>query len=336
MPRNPVVISVTCIVLLLIVTTCYFQKIASGSHATAISKQYDMFSKNLLQTQFDSNGFNSSVSHSPYVTHYSTGDYTLFTKPHIIDYNKGSPWFIDADNGKNIKETNTTYFIGHVVIVQPATKLAPKTTITTAHGTVDSNHSLATTDALVTIDRGTTHITAIGATVDFKNGIIRLLSNTRGYTIPQHQPIYHFSSDTLTYNSKAHTLTYTGHVKIDQITTHITGDNLIVYLTPTNKMKLAVDTGRQATYVSISKVAANTLHSRADTITDNPITHFIYLDGNAFVDQNHDTLAAPHIVYDKLHNTVLTHHSQQQPLTHIVIMPQKAPPATTATTPIAH
>ena len=335
MRRNPVVISVTCIVLLLIVTTCYFQNIASKYHTAAISKQYDMFSNNLLQTQFTTTGLHSSISHSPYVTHYPAGDYTLFTKPHILAYNKGSPWFIDADNGKNIKETNTTYFIGHVVIVQPATKLAPQTTITTAHGTVYSDRSLATTDTFVTIDRGTTHITAIGATVDFKNGIIQLLSNTRGYTIPQHQPPYYFSSDTLTYNSKEHTLTYTGHVKIDQVTTHITGDNLVVYLTPANKMKLAVDTGKQATYVSISKIAANTLHSRADTITDNPITHFIYLDGHAFVDQNHDTITAPHIVYDKLHNIALTHDSQQQPLTHIVIMPQKAPPPT-VTTPIAH
>lgn len=331
MSRSPVFISVILILLALIASTHYFGKMSAKLNLKTSAHHYDMFSNNMSQIEFNADGLHSSTSHFSYLTHYPVGNYILAEKPHIITYNKDSPWFIDADHAKNMEDSHTTYFIGHVVMTQPATQHTPKTVINTTHGTLYSLRSFALTNAPVSIDRGNLHVTSKGATADLKKGIVNLLSETRGHGLSTQQAPYSFSSDSLTYDNKAHTLTYTGHVKIDQETTHISGDKLIIYLTAHNKMTLAVDTGHPATYTSASKTIANKLKATASTITYNPNKQLIYLDGHAFVTQNHNTISASHIIYDKARNIVYTHHSTEQPLTHIIVMPKKTPPSATKT-----
>lgn len=324
MAHRSVVISVTLLLLAVIGSMFYFQKLAKTSYEQEVTaKHYDMFAHHLVQTEFNDNGLRSSISQSLYLTHYPVGHYTLFTKPHIIMPHTNSSWIVDADYGKNTSDNSATYFVGHVIITQPAMPQTPKTVITTTHGTVYSNRSLATTDAPITIDRDTLHLTGVGASVDSKNGITKLFSQVRGQYTSLKQAPYYFSSDTLIYNSKAHTLILNGHVTIDQIATHITGTHLIAYLTPNNKLISAIDSGHPATYTSFDKTKATTLNAKANMITYNPTTQFIYLDGHAAVDQNHNTISASHIIYDKTHNIIHTRHSQKEHLTHIILMPQK-------------
>lgn len=324
MAHKSIALSIMLLVFVVIASTHYFQKLAKTPYEQKITpKDYDMFASHLTQTEFDSNGLRSSISQSLYLTHYPIGHYTLFTKPHIIMPQVHSSWIVDADYGKNTSDNSTTYFVGHVIITQPATPQTPKTVITTTHGTVYSNRSLATTDAPIAIDRNTLHLTGIGASANSKNGIAQLFSQVRGQYTPFKQAPYYFSSNTLIYNSKAHTLVLNGHVTIDQIATHITGTHLIAYLTPNNKLISAIDSGHPATYTSLDKTNASTLNAKANKITYNPTTQFIYLDGNATVDQNHNTISASHIVYDKAHDIIHTRHSKKDPLTHITLIPQK-------------
>lgn len=334
--NHPVTITVLLIAIAIIATWHTFQHLTLGLTVknNLPTGQYDMFSYGLTQTAFNSDGMRTSTAHFSYLEHYPTGDYTLFQKPRILSFSKaGAPWLINADQGKNNATTQTTDLQGHVIIIQEATATAPKTIITTTHSTYHSTTSVASTDALVTIDRDTLHLTGIGARVDSKNGLFQLLSQAQGIYTPMKKMPYHFSSDTLTYHSKTQTLVYDGHVTIDQVAVHITGNHLVVYLTANNKVRLAVDTGSPATYTSINATNHTSLHAKANTITYNPTTQFIYLDGDASIDQNHNTISASHIIYDKARDIVRTQQSSTEPLTHLVIMPQKKVPQKV---PVAH
>ncbi len=132
---------------------------------------------------------------------------------------------------------------------------------------------------------------------------------------------YYFVADSVVYLSKAHKIIYTGHVKIDQGQTHITGDQLILNLTTDNKITQMVDTGRPATYTTVLAGHPGVLYARANRITYQQQQQIVYLDGNAFVDQNHNTIRAEHIRYDKQDGIVHTHGSPQNSSTYIVVQP---------------
>lgn len=133
---------------------------------------------------------------------------------------------------------------------------------------------------------------------------------------------YYFVADHVTYLSKARTITYTGHVKVDQGTTHITGDKLILTLAANNKIVAMRDTGHPATYTTQLKNRPGLVHAKADQITYQQLTQMVYLDGNAYVDQNHNTIRAAHIRYDKKNGVIHTHGSPQHMATHITVMPR--------------
>lgn len=142
-------------------------------------------------------------------------------------------------------------------------------------------------------------------------------------TAKQDTTPYYFVADSVTYLSKAHTITYTGHVKVDQGDTHITGDKLVLDLTAGNKVVRMIDTGHPATYTTQLKNRPGIVHAKADKITYNQTQQMVYLDGHATVDQNHNTIRAEHIRYDKKNGVIHTHGTPQHSATHIVVMPSK-------------
>lgn len=132
---------------------------------------------------------------------------------------------------------------------------------------------------------------------------------------------YYFVADSVTYLSKAHSITYTGHVKVDQGQTHITGDQLSLYLTTTNKIIKMIDRGHPATYITQLPKKPGLVHARATRITYDQLNQMVYLDGNAVVEQNHNTIRAPHIRYDKKRGIIHTNGSKNHMATHITVMP---------------
>jgi lipopolysaccharide transport protein LptA len=132
---------------------------------------------------------------------------------------------------------------------------------------------------------------------------------------------YYFVADSVTYLSKAHTITYIGHVKVDQGQTHITGNRLVLDLTASNKVTRMVDTGHPATYITQLKNRPGLVHAKADKITYDQIHQMVYLDGHAYVDQNHNTIRAAHIRYDKKNGVIHTRGTPHQTATHIMVMP---------------
>lgn len=132
---------------------------------------------------------------------------------------------------------------------------------------------------------------------------------------------YYFVSDSMTYRSKAHTITYIGHVKVDQGQTHITGDKLTLQLNTDNKIMRMIDSGTPAVYTGQSQNHPGVVTAKADNITYDQLHQLVYLDGHASVDQNHNTIRASHIRYDKKDGVIHTHGSPQHSATHITVMP---------------
>jgi lipopolysaccharide transport protein LptA len=137
---------------------------------------------------------------------------------------------------------------------------------------------------------------------------------------PTAQP-YYFVADHVTYLSKAHTITYTGHVKVDQGLTHITGDKLILKLTANNKVTEMIDVGDPATYTTQIAKRPGVVHAKANKITYKELTQMVYLDGHAYVDQNHNTIRAAHIRYNKKDGVIHTYGTPHHMATHITVMP---------------
>lgn len=135
------------------------------------------------------------------------------------------------------------------------------------------------------------------------------------------QAPYYFVADTVTYLSKTHKLTYQGHVKVDQGLTHITGDHLTLLLTTNNKIIEMVDNGHPATYTTQLVSKPGIIHAKADTITYKAQQQLVYLDGHASVEQNHNTIHAAHIYYDKKNGVIHTRGDHHHQVTHITVMP---------------
>lgn len=183
MSRSVVRISLLSIAALVIAVTVFFSQYNSqtSKHSTT---GYDAFVEQLHQTQFDKTGARNSVFNTPRIRHYIVDGHAFITNPHIVMHNKKGIWDVTADTATTTADNNTIHLKGHVVITQPATKTAAATIIRTDQATVYPKRSYAETKDYVTINRASTMIAGQGATADMKQGIIKLLSHTRGHYVP--------------------------------------------------------------------------------------------------------------------------------------------------------
>jgi LPS export ABC transporter protein LptC len=186
MSRKIVSISLVAIAALMISVTIFFAEQDQTKQAQ-VHSGYDAFVNNLHQTQYDKTGARNSVFNSPNIKHYVADGHSLVLHPHIIMHNKKGIWNVTADTATTTNGNNIIYLKGHVVITQPATKISPETVIKTDRATVYPKRSYAVTKDYVTIHRATTMIAGQGATADMKQGIIKLLSHTRGHYAPAQQ-----------------------------------------------------------------------------------------------------------------------------------------------------
>lgn len=184
MSHNSVTISLTAIAALVIGVTVFFSQSHTVTSAAQTDHSYDAFVDQLHQTQFNKLGKRDSVFISPNIKHLALSGHSLITHPHIIMHNKKGVWDVTADHAHTLDNNDEIRLTGHVKIIQPATKTAPQTVITTHSATVYPKRSYATTKDYVTISRANTMIAGQGATADMKQGVIKLLAHTRGHYVP--------------------------------------------------------------------------------------------------------------------------------------------------------
>jgi LPS export ABC transporter protein LptC len=187
MSRKAVTISLTAIATLMVIVSLFFAEQNINSTTSAPHTGYDAFVEHLHQTQFDKTGARNSVFSAPSIKHYAKDAHSLVLNPHIVMHNKKGIWNVTADTATTSPDNSKIYLKGHVVITQPATSTSPKTIIKTNYATVYPKRSYATTKAYVTINRATTMLAGQGATADMKQGVIKLLSHTRGHYVPAQQ-----------------------------------------------------------------------------------------------------------------------------------------------------
>jgi lipopolysaccharide export system protein LptC len=157
------------------------QVVQTSAHAT------DAFMLKANYYEYDTQGQLSSHMFSPKVTHQQYMNTTQYENPEVTIYsNKSITWIITADHGKSIHGVKKVLVWGHVKFVQPElTGREPTTTIiTTSSATLYPQKSFAETKQRVTITRPNAKITGKGLTADFKTGIFKLLSESRGSYAP--------------------------------------------------------------------------------------------------------------------------------------------------------
>ena len=143
------------------------------------------FMTNAVYTQFNKLGQLQTRMQTPNMEHYAKHDTSFFVKPTILIYTSDRiPWYVKSDYGKSQNGTIKVYLWGSVVLHQPQMIDHPETTIYTKALTVYPKRSFAETNEDVTIHRPGSVVKGKGVTANFKTGIIKLLTESRGIYEP--------------------------------------------------------------------------------------------------------------------------------------------------------
>ena len=143
------------------------------------------FMTNATYTQFNKLGQIHSRIQTPNMEHYAKNDTSFFIKPVFLIYTDDRvPWHVKSDYGKSQNGTKKVYLWGNVVLHQPQLEDHPETTILTTALTIYPKRSFAKSNQEVTIYRPGSVIKGKGVTANFKTGIIKLLTHSRGVYEP--------------------------------------------------------------------------------------------------------------------------------------------------------
>lgn len=152
------------------------------------SNPVDWQAQNIVTTQYDQQGMLASELISPQVIHLAKANIAILTQPQLKLFDpQKQPWNITAKearvtDGKGEK----IELLNGVVMHQERGPNNNEETITTAELTVFPQQQLAETRKPIRLqekgnDGALTIVNAVGATINKKTGIIRLLANIRGY-----------------------------------------------------------------------------------------------------------------------------------------------------------
>ena len=140
--------------------------------------------------------------------------------------------------------------------------------------------------------------------------IVLLLLTKMCFALPEdHNQIMQLQADSADLNQQTHRGVYIGDVQIDQGSTHVRAAQAITEGNETNQLIKAIIKGNQvaqAHYWTLTAADKPPLHAYADTIYYYPERHSIELIGNAKVEQGKDFFSAPQIIYDTLHQHVVS------------------------------
>lgn len=145
------------------------------------TKHMNAFMHGLNVIQYDLKG-NIQISISaPISKHYPKDDLLYLSHPKVIVYTEDRiPWDISADYGNSTHNHQIVKLWGHVKLHQPENQHSVETTIDTEALTFYPKKSLVLSDEKVSIAQPGSLIEGRGINADLKNGIIQLLSQSRG------------------------------------------------------------------------------------------------------------------------------------------------------------
>lgn len=147
-----------------------------------------------------------------------------------------------------------------------------------------------------------------------------------GFTLPNDRlQIMQLSANSAELIQAQHLGIYTGNVQMDQGSTHLRAAQAKTKGNQENKLIEAIATGTRhepAHYWTTTTPDKPPLHAYANKICYYPEQHLIKLIGEAHIQQGNDSFSAPEIIYDTLHQHVLT-KSRGQSRTTIIIHPEK-------------
>lgn len=149
------------------------------------SHEPDAYMTNLNYQAFNNDGLLHVHLKAPRMSHFPNDNSSQFLKPDVIMYtDSGIPWQVTSDHGRSKQGSKKIYLWGNVVIHQPSRPGLPETTIKTSQITVYPERQFAETKKDVEILRPGSKTSATGLQANFKTGIFKLLSNSRGHYAP--------------------------------------------------------------------------------------------------------------------------------------------------------
>jgi len=135
---------------------------------------------NTLYTKFNREGELHNCIRTKKLTHFATNNAYLFKKPRITIYNKNEkPWKITAKKGKSKNGKTEVHLHGNVKIIREAGINNTDFDIATNALTVYPDVKFAETKLPVTIVQSGNITKAVGAELDFKTGLLKLLSKIK-------------------------------------------------------------------------------------------------------------------------------------------------------------
>lgn len=145
----------------------------------------DAYMEQVNYQEFNSEGRLHAQLTTPRLTHYPDNDTTLFLKPNMrLITKKNIHWHVTALHGQSDKGSEKVLLWDNVVIHQPKQPDNPETTIKTSQLTVYPDKQTAETKQAVRIMRPGSITTAVGMTANFKTGVFKLLSQSKGHYEP--------------------------------------------------------------------------------------------------------------------------------------------------------
>jgi len=142
----------------------------------------DFIVEDVNATRMDLSGHPRYALRAERMTHYRAGDtQAVLDAPMLTHFDENRvPLTIRANEGRLSSDGENAYFIGDVVVKQPASGEREEMTMLTSYLHVIPDANLARTDKEVTLIKGNSTVKSVGLEFDNENRSVRLLSRVRG------------------------------------------------------------------------------------------------------------------------------------------------------------
>jgi len=143
----------------------------------------DSYMENVSGARFDEQGNLKDELIAPHLLHFSEGDTTDVTSPHLIIYNAdstGQPWHVTSNYGKALDGVNSIELWDNVKLRQPESADNAEIIMTTTQITIYPKTQFAHTDQPVKVIQLGSVVNSVGLDADIKTGTIKLLKEAHG------------------------------------------------------------------------------------------------------------------------------------------------------------
>lgn len=140
------------------------------------------FATNVTYKSYDKNGRQQSNIKANSFENYQKNSHSAFKYPHGLIYTKKRiPWQIRANKGKAFNTVDRIDLSGNVIMHQLPYPSHPETTIKTEAVSIYPSTEIVETAQPVLIQQFENEVEGIGMKADMSNGIIDILSQSKGY-----------------------------------------------------------------------------------------------------------------------------------------------------------